>query len=97
MYIRITTATIDIPVDTAKEQAVMRVIDEQLIPRLRQLPGFVSYTGGQDRATGRSLSITTWDDMEHAQGLRAAIGGLIAQFEALGVRFEPAQIYEVVR
>ncbi len=93
MYIRITTSTVDI----TKEQEIIRVTDEQLIPRLRQLPGFVSYTGCVDRAAGRSVGITTWDDMDHAQGLRAALGGIVAQFEALSVHFESAQVYEVIR
>lgn len=93
MYIRITTATFDL----AKEQELQQIIDEQMIPAMRQLPGFVGYTGGIDRASGRAVSITTWDDMDHAQGLRAALGSVVGQFEALGARFDPPQIYEVVR
>lgn len=33
--------------------------------------------------------------MDHAAGLRTALGGLIQQLEAIGVRFEPAQLYEI--
>jgi quinol monooxygenase YgiN len=97
MYIRITPATVDMPYADAKEQEVIRFTDEQLIPLLRQLPGFISYTGATDRATGRIVAITTWDNMEHAQGLRAALGGLVAQMEALGIHFEPPQVYEVIK
>ena len=64
MYIRITTVTYDV----AKEQEVQRVIDEQMIPFMRQLPGFNGYTGGLDRTTGRGVAITTWDDMDQAAG-----------------------------
>ena len=93
MYIRITTVTYDV----AKEQEVLQFVDEQMIPAMRQLPGFNGYTGSLDSAARRAVSITTWDDMDHAQGLRAALSGLVGQVEALGTRFDPAQIYEVVR
>lgn len=41
------------------------------------------------------ISITIWDNMEHAAGLRTALGGVIQQLEGIGVRFEPAQVYEL--
>ena len=34
--------------------------------------------------------------MEHAQNIRTALGGIIGQLEALSVRFDPSQLYEVV-
>ena len=93
MYIRITTLTYD----PAQEAEVLRITDEVGIPTFRQLPGFVSYTGGFDRAARRGVAITVWDDMEHAASFRAALGGIIQQFEAVGVRFDPAQLYELTR
>jgi hypothetical protein len=93
MYIRITTLTYD----PAQEAEVFRITDEVGIPAFRQLPGFVSYTGGFDRAARRGVAVTIWDDMEHAAGFRTALGGIIQQFEAVGVRFDPPQLYELAR
>jgi quinol monooxygenase YgiN len=93
MYIRITTITFD----PAEEAAILQLIDDQMIPALRQLPGFHSYTGGLDRAAGRAVALSMWDNMEHAQGLRTALGVLIQQFEAVSVRFDPPQLFEVVK
>jgi quinol monooxygenase YgiN len=93
MYVRVTTITFD----PAQEAAILQIIDDQMIPALQQLPGFHSYTGGIDRTTGRGVAISLWDNMDHAQGLRAALGRLIQQFEAASVRFDPAQLFEVVK
>ena len=93
MYIRIATLTYD----PAQEEKVLRIIDEVAIPAFRQLLGFVSYTGGFDRAAQRGVAVTIWDDMDHAAGFRTALGGIIQQFEAVGVRFDPAQLYELTR
>ena len=49
MYIRNTTFTYD----PAQEEKVLRIIDDQLIPAFQQLPGFVSYASGLDRAARR--------------------------------------------
>jgi hypothetical protein len=93
MYIRVTP----LAYDPAQEEAVLQIIDQQLLPTIRQFPGFVSYTGGVDRSSGRAITVTVWQDMDHAAGFRTALGGLIQQFEAVGVRFEPAQLYELTR
>jgi hypothetical protein len=93
MYIRVTPYTYD----PAQEEAALHLVDERVIPTFKQLPGFVSYAGGHDRATQRGVSVTTWDNMEHAASLRIALGGLIQQLEAVGIRFDPAQLYELVR
>ena len=91
MYIRITP----IAYDPAQEEALTRLVEEQMIPTFKRLPGFVSYSGGVDRSAQRGVAVTIWDDMDHAAGLRPALGGLIQQLEAIGVRFEPAQLYEI--
>ncbi len=93
MYIRITTVTIDL----AKEQEVLELIDGQMVPALQRLPGFQRYIGGLDRATGRAVAVSLWDDMEHAQSLRAALGSLGGRFEALGVHYDPPQVFEIRR
>ena len=91
MYIRITPMAYD----PAQEEALTRLVEKQVIPAFQRLPGFVSYYGGVDRSTQRGTAVTTWDNMEHAAGLRTALGGLVQQLEAVGVRFEPGQVYEI--
>jgi hypothetical protein len=93
MYIRVTPFAFDL----AREEKTLRIVDEQLIPAFQQMPGFVSYSGGLDRATQRGVAVTIWDNMEHAAGLRTALGGMIQEIEAAGVSFEPAQVYELTR
>ena len=93
MFIRVTTLTYD----PSQEDQVIQLGDEQLIPLLRQMSGFVSYHTGVDRAAGRGVAISVWDNLDHAAGLRTAIGGLVQEFGAIGVQFEPAQVFELVR
>lgn len=81
--------------DPAKLQDVVHLTEERLIPVLRQLPGFRRYTGAGDRAAGRGVVLTEWDDLEHAQTLRTAIGGLVQEMADLGIHLEAAQLYEV--
>jgi quinol monooxygenase YgiN len=93
MYIRITTATFD----PAKEEEILRIIDEHMLPAMRRLPGYQSYTGGLDRKAGRAVAVSVWDNMDHAQEFRNALGSLVQHFEAASVRFDPPQIFEIVR
>ena len=60
MYIRTTTYAYN----PAQADELLQLNDEHLIPRLRQLPGFVSYTYGLDPETRRGISITV-GDVEH--------------------------------
>jgi quinol monooxygenase YgiN len=93
MYVRISTITYD----PAQEEEVLRIADEQLIPVLRRLPGFQSYTVSFDRAQRRGIAIGTWDSLEHDQLIRAATREIIAQLNTLGLEAETAQLYEIVR
>ena len=68
-----------------------------MLPAFRQLPGFMSYAGGFDRAAQRGVAVTVWETVEQAAGGRTALGSMVQQFEALGVRFEPGQVYELLR
>ena len=93
MHVRVTSLSYDL----VQEEKVSQIIDDQMTPKLRELPGFVSFMTGTDRNTGRGISISVWDDMEHADGFRTALGGLVQQFEAAGVSFDPPQLYELTR
>lgn len=93
MYIRVTNFTFDL----AQEEKAFRIVDEQMIPAFQQMPGFVSYTGGMDRAAQRGVSVTIWDNMEHAASFRTALGGMVQELEAAGISFDPAQVYKIER
>ena len=93
MYIRTVTFTYD----PAQEEKVARIGTEQMVPTLQQLPGFVSYTSGFDRAAHRGISVTIWDSLEHLADARTAQGVIVKQFEAVGIRSDQEQVYELVR
>lgn len=93
MYIRVTTVTYD----PAREEEVLKLIDDSLIPRFQEISGFQSYSGGTNGETGRGVAISVWDSMDHAAELREVLGGLIQDFERVGVGFEPAQLFELTR
>ena len=93
MHIRITPVRFN----PAREEEVLRLTTEQLLPALRALPGFQHYFGTADRGTpGRGYVITMWDTAEQAEGLRAALSILVAQMQNIGVGLEPSEIHEVV-
>ena len=57
MYIHTTTYAYN----PALADELLQLNDEHLIPRLRQLPDFVSYTYDLDPETRRGVSITLWE------------------------------------
>ena len=63
---------------------------------MRPLPGFQQLHQGVDRTAGRAAAVSTWDTAEQAQFSRDALGDTIARLQALGVQFEPPEIYEVI-
>jgi hypothetical protein len=87
MYIRVTRGRFS-PTNT--DEAV-RLARDQLVPILKQRPGFCSYYAGLNHDTGTLISISGWDTREQAQE-----GGVVrGPFEALGIRFEAPEIFEV--
>ena len=94
MYVRITPTRIT---DLAREAEITRLAEEQLIPALRQVPGFQHYFATINRTgTGPSYTITVWETQAQADGLRDALGNVIGQFQALGVELEASQVQEVL-
>ena len=87
MYIRVTRGRFS---PTNSDEAV-RIARDQLVPALKQRPGFRRYHAGLNHDTGTLIAISEWDTREQAQEGGAARG----PFEALGIRFEAAEIFEV--
>jgi quinol monooxygenase YgiN len=69
---------------------------QALLAAMRRLPGYRSFRGAVDRAAGTLVVVSTWDSAEHARFSREALGDAAARGQALGVRLEPPEIYEVV-
>jgi hypothetical protein len=87
MYMRVTRGRLDPPRAAAYAQAV----DEQVLPALRQLPGFWGAYGGVDPAAGTVCAVTLWETRAQA----AAVGAVRPLLEALGARFGAPEVYEV--
>lgn len=91
MYIRITPFSFDL----ARVEQAQAISRETVVPVMRTLPGFHSYYGGLNRATGRGVSVTTWESEEQAMNLREMMRDGVAALQASGIVFEAADIYEV--
>lgn len=91
MYLRITRGRFD---PARADEFIALAADTDAA--LRRLPGFQSAIHAVDRRGGRSAIVTTWDTEEHARVDRAALAGIVARVQALGVQLEAAEIYEIV-
>jgi hypothetical protein len=87
MYIRVTRGRFS-PVNADE---TVRMARDQLVPALKQRPGFRNYYAGLNHDAGTLIAISTWDTREQAQEAQTARG----PFESLGIRFEAPEIFEV--
>ena len=91
MYVRITRGQGD---PATIEETVRLVPDVSAV--IRQLPGCQGVQVGVDRATGKSVAVSTFDTLEHARFARETLGEPIARLVAAGWQGEAPDIYEVV-
>lgn len=87
MYIRVTRGRFS----PANSDDTVRIARDQLVPVLKQRPGFRSYHAGLNHDAGTLIAVSTWDTREQAQEAQTARG----PFESLGIRFEAPEIFEV--
>lgn len=92
MYVRVTPLSFD----SARTQEIKRFGDERILPLVRPLPGFRRYSLALDQAAGRGVTLTEWDDQQHAQDFRTAVASLLQEIADLGVILETSQVYEVL-
>jgi hypothetical protein len=59
------------------------------------LPGFQSMQTGFDRANGKSVSVTTFDTLEHAQFQRSSLDAVFATLQASSWQGEAPEIYDL--
>ncbi len=85
--------------DPSQREEVLRLVDENIVPALQQMPGFKGYLALYDENSGTGLAITLWETRDQADSLGAssAMRSVLERFEALGMTFETPKIYEVVK
>jgi hypothetical protein len=89
MYLRLTRGR----VDPARAAEVLQVVPD-VVSAIRALPGAQDVRVGVDRASGRTLSLSTFDTREQAQFPRDRLGASLARLQALGWEPEAPEIYE---
>jgi hypothetical protein len=91
MYMRVTRGR----VDPARLNEVASQVAQDLVAAIKQQPGNQSFIGGADRASGRTLTVSTWDTEEHARWSPDALGDIPSRLQALGVQVDPPEIFVV--
>src|SRR5262245_29239555 len=91
MYLRVTRGRWD----PAKHDELAPLAPEA-IAAIRRLPGCLDARSGVDRSTGRTISVSSFDTLEHAQFSRDSLGEVVARLQAGGWQAEPPDIYETI-
>jgi hypothetical protein len=91
VYIRIN----QIRFDVSRVQQARRLTEEQVVPAVRQLPGFRRYVLSGELTAGRGALLSEWDTRDQAQALPAAMAYLAEEVARLGIEIEPGTVYEV--
>ena len=91
MYLRITRARFD-----PSTYDDVLPLTREVTAAARQLPGLQQLHQGADRTAGTVAVVSTWATADQAQFSRDALGDVLARLQALGVQFEPPEIYEVI-
>ena len=89
MYLRLTRGRFD----PARYDAVVPLVPA-ITSALLALPGVQDVRVGIDRASGRTLSLTSFETLEHAQFSRDRLGSVLRPLQALGWEPEAPEIYE---
>jgi hypothetical protein len=74
---------------------VGRQVLQDVFEAVRGLPGNQSYVAGVDRASGRRLTVSTWDTEEDARRDNLSGSDLASRVQALGVQGDPPEFFEV--
>ena len=92
MYMRIVRARID---PARIDETAARQLGQELAAAVRRQPGCQSFMGGGDRASGQTITVSTWDTEEHARYSPDALGEVMSKIQAVGTQAEPPEIFEV--
>ena len=91
MYLRVTRGRWD----PAKHDELARLVPDALTA-IRKLPGCQDARNGVERSTGRTVVVSTFDTLEHAQFPRESLGEPLARLQVAGWQGEAPEIYETV-
>ena len=91
MYMRVVRGRIDL----AKIDEAVSQVGPDLAAAVKRQPGCQSFMAGGDRATGQTITVSTWDTEEHARYSMDALGDVASRIQALGVQADPPEIFEV--
>ena len=65
---------IEVDVTGVDREGGIQALREQIVPAIRQLPGFQSGTWLTGNEQGKGLSLTVWDTEEHARTMADRFG-----------------------
>jgi hypothetical protein len=83
--------------DPARFEAGIANLQETIIPRARELPGFAGGYWLADRATGKFLAVAVYDSEQHVRQSDEAAVQLRQQAGSVdGVTFTGVETYEVI-
>ena len=91
MYLRLTRGRFD----PARYDEVVPLVPA-ITAALRVLPGVQDARVGIDRATGRTLSLTSFETLDQAQCSRDRLGPVLQPLQELGWEAEAPEIYEAM-
>jgi len=94
MHVRVTRGQWADPT-TFDSEAGQQLLQE-LVAAMKGAPGNQSYLTGADRASGRTVAISTWDTEDHARAALTAIGDIASRLQTLGLRIDPSEFFEVI-
>lgn len=84
---------IEVDVSEVDEAQGLRTLRDQIVPAIKQLPGFQSGTWLPGNDDGKGLSLTVWDSEEHARTMAERFGlGSSPTASAWVVRSEVRQV-----
>jgi len=92
MYLRISRGHWD----PAQHDQLARLVPE-VFAAIGRLPGCEDVRTGVERSTGRTITVSTFDTLEHAQFSRESIGEPLARLQAAGWQGEAPEIYETLQ
>ena len=84
---------IEVDVAGVDRESGIQALREQIVPAIKQLPGFQSgtwLTGGEQ---GRGLSLTVWDTEEHARTMADRFG--VGSSPAMSAQIARCEVREV--
>lgn len=93
MFARVTTTR-----GQAKRADVVRVIQERLIPQVKDMRGFKGAYWLRDEKTGKGLAVTLWESEDTLNASAGPVGQLRTQSTSeLGIEIESVESFEVIQ